>query len=248
MKADAAAQKLLLDLQRLDTRSTQLEHRDRTLPQKQELAELNQRIQRLHDEHVAARVIAGDLERDQARADADVDQVRERAVKDQVLLDSGTIGDPKQLQNLQHELISLARRQSELEDIELEVMERVEGAQAAVRQLAAQHDEAVRVRESLTVEVAALVFEIDAERGVLALDRAELAGRIPADLLALYEKIRADQNGVGAAHLHRGQCEGCRLQLPPNELERLRSIDTDEVVRCEECRRILVRTSESGLQ
>jgi len=248
MKAEAAAQKLLLDLQRLDTRSTQLEHRDRTLPQKQELAELNQRIQRLHDEHVAARVIAGDLERDQVRADADVDQVRERAVKDQVLLDSGSIGDPKQLQNLQHELVSLARRQAELEDIELEIMERVEGAQAAVRQYAAQHEEALVVRESLTAEVDSLVAEIDAEREVLSVDRKELAGRIPTDLLGLYEKIRADQNGVGAAHLHRGQCEGCRLQLPPNELERLRSIESDEVVRCEECRRILVRTAESGLQ
>lgn len=248
MKAEAAAQKLLLDLQRLDTRSTQLEHRDRTLPQKQELAELNQRIQRLHDEHVAARVIAGDLERDQVRADADVDQVRERAVKDQVLLDSGSIGDPKQLQNLQHELVSLARRQSELEDIELEIMERVEGAQAAVRQYAAQHEEALVIRESLTAEVDSLVAEIDAEREVLSVDRKELAGRIPTDLLGLYEKIRADQNGVGAAHLHRGQCEGCRLQLPPNELERLRSIESDEVVRCEECRRILVRTAESGLQ
>lgn len=248
MKAEAAAQKLLLDLQRLDTRSTQLEHRDRTLPQKQELVELNQRIQRLHDEHVAARVIAGDLERDQVRADADVDQVRERAVKDQVLLDSGTIGDPKQLQNLQHELVSLARRQAELEDIELEIMERVEGAQAAVRQYASQYEEALVVRESLTAEVDALVAEIDAEREVLSVDRKELAGRIPTDLLGLYEKIRADQNGVGAAHLHRGQCEGCRLQLPPNELERLRSIESDEVVRCEECRRILVRTAESGLQ
>ncbi|MDO8731858.1 MAG: C4-type zinc ribbon domain-containing protein [Actinomycetota bacterium] len=248
MKAEAAAQKLLLDLQRLDTRSTQLEHRDRTLPQKQELADLNQRIQRLHDEHVAARVIAGDLERDQARADADVDQVRERAVKDQLLLDSGSIGDPKQLQNLQHELVSLARRQSELEDIELEVMERVEGAQAAVRQLASQHEEALAVRESLTSAVAALVAEIDVERDVVVVDRKELASRIPTDLLSLYEKIRADQNGVGAAHLHRGQCEGCRIQLPPNELERLRSIDPDEVVRCEECRRILVRTAESGLQ
>ncbi len=247
MKADAAAQQLLLDLQRLDTRTAQLEHRNRTLAQKQELADLNQRIQRLHDEHVAARVIAGDLERDQSRADADVDQVRERAVKDQVLLDSGTIGDPKQLQNLQHELVSLARRQSELEDIELEIMERVEGAQAAVRQLAAQHEEALGARESLSAEVDALVAEIDAESEVVLVDRKELAARLPDDLLALYEKVRADHNGVGAAHLHRGQCEGCRLQLPPNELERLRSIDPDEVVRCEECRRILVRTSESGL-
>jgi predicted nucleic acid-binding Zn-ribbon protein len=123
MKADAAAQQLLLDLQKLDTKAAQLDHRDKTLPQRVALDELKVRIQRIHDEHVAAGVIAADLERDQARADSDVEQVRERATKDQVLLDSGQISDPKQLLNLQHELQSLARRQNELEDIELEIMQ-----------------------------------------------------------------------------------------------------------------------------
>lgn len=247
MKADASAQQLLLDLQQLDTTAAQLDHRERTLPEQQELAELRTRIQRIHDEHVAAVVIAADLARDQARADADVEQVRERSRKDQELLDSGSIGDPKQLQNLQHELQSLARRQSDLEDIELEIMERVEGAQAAVALLAGQHAEATAQEEELAARVGALVADIDAQRQTVIVDRRELAARIPADLLALYEKIRADHGGVGAAHLHRGQCGGCRLQLPPNELERLRAIESDEVVRCEECRRILVRTAESGL-
>ncbi|MFA7324122.1 MAG: C4-type zinc ribbon domain-containing protein, partial [Candidatus Nanopelagicales bacterium] len=170
-----------------------------------------------------------------------------RSHKDQVLLDSGSIGEPKQLQNLQHELQSLARRQSDLEDIELEIMERVEGAQAAVRFLAGQYEAAAAEQEVLAAQVAALVSEIDAERQVTLVDRKELAERVPADLRALYEKVRSDHDGIGAAHLHRGQCGGCRLQLPPNEIERLRAIPSDEVVRCEECRRILVRNAESGL-
>jgi predicted nucleic acid-binding Zn-ribbon protein len=247
MKADASAQQLLLDLQKLDTTAAQLDHRERTLAEQQELLALRTRIQRIHDEHVAAVVIAADLARDQARADADVEQVRERSRKDQDLLDSGTIGDPKQLQNLQHELQSLARRQSDLEDVELEIMERVDGAQAAVALLAEQHAEATAQEEALAAQVDALVAEIDAQRQATIIDRRELAARVPADLLALYEKVRADHDGVGAAHLHRGQCGGCRLQLPPNEIERLRAIEPDEVVRCEECRRILVRTAESGL-
>ena len=126
-------------------------------------------------------------------------------------------------------------------------MERVEGAQAAVRQLAGQHAEAVVEGEAIEAEIAALVLEINAERHNTIADRNELKPRIPADLIALYEKIRIDGGGVGAAHLHRGQCQGCRLQLPPNEIEALRATPEDEVVRCEECRRILVRNAESGL-
>jgi predicted nucleic acid-binding Zn-ribbon protein len=204
---------------------------------------LKVRIQRIHDEHVAAGVIAADLERDQARADSDVEQVRERSTKDQVLLDSGQISDPKQLLNLQHELQSLARRQSELEDVELEIMDRVEGANAAVREFADRYAKATAEGAILQAEVA----EIDAERQNTIVDRKELSARIPADLIALYERIRIDGGGVGAAHLHRGQCQGCRLQLPPNEIEQLRATPEDEVVRCEDCRRILVRNAESGL-
>jgi len=78
-------------------------------------------------------------------------------------------------------------------------------------------------------------------------DRSRIAESIPVDLLAMYEKIRVDHSGVGAARLYRGRCEGCRLELPPNEIEALRNANVSSVVRCEECRRILVRTAESGL-
>lgn len=212
-----------------------------------QLAELDVRLVQVRDQIVAAEAILGDLQRDLARAEADVEQVRERVRRDNELLNSGSIGDPKQLQNLQHELGSLARRQSDLEDAELEVMERVEGAEAAVRMLIAERDALQADRGPLQELVDDLNGGIAEEEAQVRQQRDQIADTIPADLLSLYEKIRADHAGVGAAHLHRGQCEGCRLQLPPQELQRLRAADPSEVIRCEECRRILVRTEESGL-
>ncbi len=167
--------------------------------------------------------------------------------RDRELLDSGSIGDPKQLQSLQAELESLARRQSDLEDVELEIMERVEGAAAAVAQLTEERDALANERETLATSVHEQRAAIDAERRMVDEQRAVIAGDIPSDLMGLYDKIRADHGGVGAAPLHRGTCEGCRLTLPPTEIEALRAAPPDAVIRCEECRRILVRTPESGL-
>ena len=247
LNADPATQLRLLELQHKDTRLTQLAHRAKNLPDSARLADLQARWARLRDEVVAAETIAGDLELQQTKADQDVEQVRERARRDQDLLDSGAIGDPKQLQSLQSELASLARRQADLEDVELEIMERVEGAAAAVAQLTTQRDELAQERDELAVDVRDQLGVIDSERQTVDADRAALAVTIPADLLTLYDRIRGDHGGVGAAPLHRGRCEGCRLELPPNEIEDLRAAPPDAVIRCEECRRILVRTPESGL-
>lgn len=196
---------------------------------------------------MAAETIASDLELEQKRADRDVVQVLDRTKHDRELLDSGAIGDPKQLQSLQSELESLARRQSALEDVELEIMERVEGAQAAVAQLTEERDSLAGERETIATSVHEQLAAIAAERRLVEELRAGLAAGIPADLIGLYDKVRAEHAGVGAAPLHRGTCQGCRLTLPPTEIEALRAAPPDAVIRCEECRRILVRTPESGL-
>jgi len=211
------------------------------------LAEVDARLARLHDEIVAAETIAGDLEVEQEQADRDVEQVRERRRRDQDLLDSGSIGDPKQLQAIQSEMENLVRRQSDLEDIELEVMERVEGARAAVAHLTTERASLSGERDVLAQRVSDQLADIEAERTTVVAEREHIAAEIPADLLGLYDRIRADHGGVGAAPLHRGSCQGCRLALPPTEIEALRAAAPDAVVRCEECRRILVRTFESGL-
>lgn len=247
LNADPSLQLRLLDLQDHDTRLTQLAHKAAHLPDSATLAEMEAKLARVRDQIVAAETIASDLEADQQRADRDVEQVRERRRRDQELLDSGSIGDPKQLQAISSELENLGRRQSDLEDVELEIMERVEGARAAVTHLMAERDAMGAERDALARSVHDQLAEIEVERTTVVGEREHIAGEIPADLLTLYTKIRDEHGGVGAAPLHRGSCQGCRLTLPPTEIEALRASAPDAIVRCEECRRILVRTPESGL-
>lgn len=247
LNADPADQQRLLDLQERDTRLQQIAHRRATLPELAALADAEARRNRVRDELVAAETILSDLELELARSEADVEVVNERTRRDQQMLDSGSINDPKQLQNLQHELQSLARRTAELEEIELQVMERVDGAQKAVASLTASRSELDAECASHGAATDQRMSELDAERESVEAERAQIATTIPTDLLALYERVRAEHGGVGAAHLHRGRCEGCRIQLTASDLEQLRAAPADEVVRCEECRRILVRTAESGL-
>ena len=247
LNADPADQQRLLELADRDTRLAQIAHKLATLPQTQRLAEIDARAVQVRDQLVAAQVIADDLKRDLNRAEADVAQVVERARHDRELMDSGSIGDPKQLQSLEHELTSLARRQSDLEDVELEVMDRVDGANAAVAQLTAEGAALAAEREDAAAQEAAARGELDSERAAVAAERAQIVAIVPADLLALYERIGAEHGGVGAAHLHRGRCEGCHLTLTPADIQTIKQAADNEVVRCEECRRILVRTTESGL-
>jgi predicted nucleic acid-binding Zn-ribbon protein len=204
-------------------------------------------LREVTDALVSAQTLESDLGREQSKAEADVDQVRQRAARDQQRLDTGQVGSPRELENLQSELTSLAKRRSDLEDVVLEVMERREAAQNSVASLTAERD---GLRTDLDKALSArdtLLAEIDAETSATKSARDAVAPDIPADLLALYEKIRASSDGVGAAALFRGRCEGCHLALNPGDLGHIRETAPDVVIRCEECRRILVRTPESGL-
>jgi len=161
-------------------------------------------------------------------------------------MDAGLITNPKDLERMTHELTSLERRISDLEDVELEVMERLEEAQQEQKQLVAELAEAEERLASVTAERDRRTTQINDELGSIATRRTETVQDMPEDLLALYERIRAGK-GVGAALLRAGACEGCRLSLTAADLGAIAKAPVDEVVRCEECGRILVRTAESGL-
>jgi uncharacterized protein len=246
VKAAPEAQRRLLDLQAIDTALQQLEHRRKTLPQISAVNTLTRQISELDDERVRAQVGVDDIDRDIARLERDIEQVRARSDKDQGRLDAGS-GPARELEALQHELTSLHRRQSELEDAELELMEQRETAQSAVdavaeRLVAARADLATAESER---DAALAEFAKDEEWKVSA--RKPLAADLPADLVALYDKVRESSGGVGAALLRSGRCGGCRLELSGGERARVRAAAADEVVRCDDCRRIMVRTEESGL-
>lgn len=244
-KAPASDQARLLDVQALDTRAAQLAHRRRTLPVLADLAAVQDEAATLGRELVGARTLVKDLRREVAKAEADVEQVRSRAARNRQRLEAGA-GSPKDLQALAHEVESLARRQEVLEEVELEVMERLEVAELALAEVAGRADTvAARVAE-LSARADGEVAEIDRQAAEVAAERTRAAEGLDAGLLALYERVRSHGGGVGAAALRGVRCEGCRLEINAIDLERIRAAAPDDVVRCEECGRILVRLGSAG--
>ena len=188
-----------------------------------------------------------DVLREVAKAETDVEAVRSRSIRDRQRMETGAVGSAKELEALQHEVESLARRQGALEDVELEAMERLESVQAHLAELRQRLDRLGKELGELESRRDEAFAGIDKDADYIAGERERAATGLPDDLMTLYAKLRADQGGIGAAALRQGRCEGCRLQLTPIEIGRIRDAPGDEVMRCEECRRILVRTPESGL-
>jgi len=246
MKADPSAQLTLLELQEIDSQAAQLRHQLAHPAEAAELAALAKRRVETDGWLRDQQIVVDDLTAAQAKADADVEQVKARRKRDQDRIDAGQIGNPKDLERMQHELATLERRISVLEDEEIEVMEQLETAQAGLDQMNADLAEVdarivelTRARDTRAAELQERLTEIEDRRG-------PVAARVPEELLALYERIRAAK-GSGAALLRARRCEGCMLTLDPGAISAIRGKADDDVVRCEECTRILVRTADSGL-
>ncbi|MGB6164190.1 MAG: C4-type zinc ribbon domain-containing protein [Pseudonocardiaceae bacterium] len=246
MNADPTAQRLLLDLAAVDAELTRAAHRRRSLPELVEVEQAEGALLSARDSLVAAETVASDLDRDISKLETEIDQVRAREGRDRSLLDSGSISSGKQLEDLQHELATLKRRQTVLEDDLLDVMERreatvadVERGRAALAGIEQRRRDASRRRDEALAELGSTEEHAQHERRTLM-------AALPVDLVALYERIRA-RSGTGAALLREHRCGSCRLELDRTAIGRLRDAAPDEVLRCEECGVVLVRTSESGL-
>jgi len=217
------------------------------MPATQRLTELGEQRSQVSSRVAVQRTEVDDMSAEIRKAESDVAQVRTRRERDQKRLDTGAVTSAKDLEGLQREIVSLDRRISALEDAELEVMERMEAAQAD--QLQAEKEPA-----ALDAEMAGVASTRDGELGEIEAEAADLrderdraAATLPPDLLALYERMRGQHDGVGAAALRQHRCEGCRLELNAADLREIAAAPEDEVLRCPECDRLLVRTLESGL-
>jgi predicted nucleic acid-binding Zn-ribbon protein len=245
VKADPAVQRRLLDLAEVDGELARLAHRRRTLPEHAELTAAEEAVRAGKDKLVEVETAAGDLDRDIRRIERDVDGVRARTERDNQMLASAGIG-AKQAGDLQHELETLARRQGVLEDEQLEVMEQREAVGADVEHsrgvLAAAEQELAAVTERRDNALA----DIDASEVGRRRAREEVVADVPADVLAVYER-RREQRGTGAALLVSRRCQACRLELDRTAIAELKAAPADELVHCEECGVILVRTEGSGL-
>ena len=243
MNASPADQRLLVDVAALDARIRQADHARKNPPQAARVQELLADRQTISQELTTRLGVRDDLRTELSRIESDVAVVDARAARDAERLASSS--NPKEAQGLESELASLARRKSDLEDSELELMERLEQADAAVAEQQARIADINARGAELSAEGKRIVAEATAAFDAASRDRGAVAASVPADLLARYDQLAA--RGNGAALLRARTCEGCRMVLAGTDLQVLRQAAPDAVVTCPECGCILVRDDESGL-
>ncbi|WP_061962308.1 zinc ribbon domain-containing protein [Demequina flava] len=242
--APVADQQQLLKVQDADLRLKQARHRLETLPQIAHIAELAGRAKDLQEDAIARGAEVSDLRRDVTKAEDDVQSVRSRADRDTARLESGS-GSAKDLQALQAELEVLKKRQGDLEDIELEAMERLESAEKLHAEASSQRDAIDSQIAELEAERDRAAAEIHEEIADIEAERVRLAEPLDSALMSLYERIRGNNGGVGAAALRGPTCLGCNMTLNPGDLQAVNTAAPEQIVRCEDCGSILVRKADA---
>ncbi|MGO9384945.1 MAG: zinc ribbon domain-containing protein [Mycobacterium sp.] len=239
MKAEVTQQLSLLELSKLDAELSRIAHRATHLPQQEAYQRMQAEYNEAGDRLGAVRIALEDLNAQASRFESEIEAVRQREDRDRSLLKSGAI-DAKQLSDLQHELETLLRRQTSLEDSLLDVMESREELQA---ELAAEQgtvetleSEMASARQALDAALA----EIDQARVEHSSRRDTLTATLDPALSAIYERQRAG-GGPGAGPLLGHRCGACRIEIGRGELSRISAAAEDELVRCPECGAILLR-------
>ena len=237
-EASSLALQSLLDLQAHDSAIDRLNHRKATLPEAQRLGGLKANIAELNADIAIATKNRDELAREQDRLEGEMELADQKIQREEGRLFSGAVSNPRELNALQSEVAMLKRNRAAAEDALLEIMVAKEAADSTLASLESERNEKQAAAEELGASVASLVGAIDLELEGHTKARAEMGPAIPADLLELYEKLRATKGGVGAAALEGGACQGCHTSLPSREVERMKN--EGGLQRCENCRRILV--------
>lgn len=241
MKASPRQQRLLLDLQDLDNTLARLRRKRSTLAERTELEALQGDTASARDGFMQAQRELDTRRTELSRIEADVATVQQRRDRDNQMLSVST--SSKEAQSLQGELETLSRRQSELEDRELELMEVVEGVQAAfaaAEEVLAGVDER---RAAIQGRLDDAEQRLDAEISSNTKEREGVAAELQRDVLGLYEELRG-RIGIGAARLRGNVSEGSNMALAPAELSDIRATAPDEIVFCPGSGAILVRDFE----
>jgi len=240
MKATPEDQHLLIELQLIDSQITQAKVKLVNLPEREQIAAIHQRLENTAVELGVVETELADVAIDLRRSEVEVEQVEDRMKKDEQLLASGSVA-PKEMEKLQHEIQTLTKRRGELEEGQLEIMIKVDAIQARVDELVGDQSGLKQLELELNIRLENASAEIDSAISKLSLDRSQLLPKIDSGVVDLYEKVRTSGAGIGAALLVGNKCDGCHLSINVIELERIKGLADDEIIRCEECRRILVR-------
>ena len=240
MKASPSDQQAILEVQNLDDQLASLAQREANLPESIALNAVVIKRNNVRDLRIAAETERTDVKRELARAEGDVEQIVTRIQRDEARLNSGT-GTPKELEQTQHELVTLGQRRAELEEAELTIMVQFEGITNRINELTAEEAKLAEEIADLEIKKENALTIIINERTSVSEKRAAIAAPIAQDLKDLYAKLAADNNGNGAALLVVNECKGCHLTINTTEVQRISTLPAEEVVRCEQCRCILVR-------
>lgn len=244
MHAERSAQVQLLRLADLDAEMARVKHAAQNLPQHATIQSLMEQRQQAGDRLTAATTHADDLDVATRRAEADLVPVRARLERNQQRIDDGSISDAKVLRGLIDETEHLKGRISDLEDEQLDIMGQAEDAVAAREEVAKRKVTIEDELRAVVDERDAAVAELQEEAKSIAASRQSVGSTLPEPLVKLYERLRSS-TGLGAARLVRGRCGACRLELTVADRDRFSKAPEDEVLRCVECDRILVRVEES---
>lgn len=244
MKASPADQKTLLTLQSIDTGVQRAGYKAAHLPEETRIAELTDEVETVRQKLIERVGVREDARIELSRLESDVAVVEARIARDSDRLQSSA--SVKDVEALQSELVSLKKRQNDLEEIELTVMQRVEDAETSVAESEAEQKGLQELLDEVIGKRDAQLAELAAERSRLEADRASITPGVPADLLALYEQRRV-KGGTGAALFRAATCGACTMTLTGSDLQTVRSAPSEDVIQCPDCSAILVRTEESGL-
>ena len=239
MQASPEQQSLILELQLIDNEIMQANTKLKSLPEVEQLLHIEKRIISATDEVTKITAEADQISLELRRGEVDVETVTDRIKKDEARLASGN-ATPKELEQTQHEIQTLKKRQLALEEIELEIMIRSEAVSERSKVLTTDLASLETLKSEINQRLNLATAEINSLIAAKQKDRNAVVVKIEKPLLDLYEKIRLS-SGVAAAALIGNKCNGCNLAINVVEMERIKSLAKDEVLRCEECRRILVR-------
>jgi uncharacterized protein len=228
----------LLELQDVDTRLDRLSVRRAELEGGEEASAARLRLSEAEHALGEVRLAADEASREQRKLEGDADGFQQKITGEERRLFDGTVANPKELESIQHEITNLKNRKSRVEDEQLEVMERREQLDAQAETAEAAVAQARTALTDLQGSAEHELDEVAKEIAALEDQRVSLLPTFDPDLLELYEDLRRQKKGIGAAALVDGVCHGCHQQLSAVQLDRLRR--ADGIRRCEHCRRILV--------
>lgn len=230
----------LLQLQDRDITLDRLRHRRAALPERAAVAACESQIAELMPRLLDARARRDEVSREERRLDDEARALEQRAAEVEKRLYSGEVSSPRELQAMQADIEQLRRHRSGVEDEELAQMERREALDREVADFEAQAADVERrlreQREALGGEETAVDEEI---AGALRV-REGLVGEVTPAMLTLYDRCRTEAHGVGVARLVGRTCQGCHLDIPATEAERIRREAEGTVAHCDNCGCILV--------